>query len=130
MNFSFFQIYMKSMNNKEMGIAGEKMALQYLLNKGYILLYQNYRAGRAEIDLVMKRENIIVFVEVKTRNTHFFGNPEASVNFKKMNHLQAVAAYYLASNPAFSRMDIQFDIVSIVLNKLQTEIVHLEDAFW
>ena len=70
-------------NNKKLGTEGERMAEQYLVGKGYKILERNYRAGRSEIDLIATKEDVLVFVEVKTRSRLDFGMPEDWVDEKK-----------------------------------------------
>lgn len=65
------------------GQEAESKALNFLTNKGYKLLEKNYRFGKAEIDLLMKDDNILVCVEVKARTSHFFGSPESFYHQKK-----------------------------------------------
>ena len=114
------------MKNKEKGILGEQIATNFLIKKGFQILEKNYRVGRHEIDIIAKKENLVVFVEVKLRKNENFGFPEAQVNHKKEEHIRNVADYFLEQNPQF--FEIRFDIISIILEP-KTEIVHLEDVF-
>lgn len=109
------------------GQNGELIARQHLLQQGYSLLATNYRYKRAEIDIIAKKDNVLVFVEVKTRTTDNFGYPEEAVNAKKEKMLlDAAEAYIVATG---WEQDIRFDIISVTLTTPPT-IVHFEDAFY
>lgn len=71
------------MNKREQGAVFENYAAEFLKSKGYILLAQNYFSKYGEIDLIMKKENRIIFVEVKQRTTDIFGSGEYAIDFKK-----------------------------------------------
>lgn len=99
-----------------------------MINKGYVILKRNYRNGLAEIDIIAQIEKQLVIVEVKTRNTSKYGNPEQSVSIKKQQLLaQATEAYLLKYN---LDLTVRYDIISIIKNQYKTEVTHLEDAFW
>jgi putative endonuclease len=113
---------------QEKGKAGEQLAVVYLKDKGFQIVGENLRQGRAEFDVVAYDKDVLVFVEVKTRNTNFFGNPEEFVTDKKQQTLSLGAAKYIEKNDFHG--EIRFDIVAVVLDKTHPEIVHFEDAFW
>jgi putative endonuclease len=110
------------------GAIGEVMALNYLSAKGYLLRHQNWRIGKKEIDLVMEWQDVVVFVEVKTRKSAAFGNPEESVGYKKKKALISAANAYLTIFNLDKK--VRFDIVSIVLTPKDKEVFHIEDAFY
>jgi putative endonuclease len=106
------------------GLNGESLAAEYLINKGYEIVARNYRYGRAEIDLIVRKGNWLVFVEVKTRANDKFGFPEEFVDRKKEENILYAAENYIYAND--SQELIRYDVVSI----LGKDIVHLEDAFY
>ena len=111
-----------------LGQEGEDISVKYLINKGYVILKRNYRNGHAEIDIIAQIEKQLVIVEVKTRNTSKYGNPEQSVSLKKQQLLaQATEAYLLKYN---LDLTVRYDIISIIKNQYKTEVTNLEDAFW
>ena len=111
-----------------LGQEGENIATKYLIDKGYIILKRNFRWGHAEVDIIAQFNSQLVVVEVKTRNTSKYGDPEQSVAFKKQQLLaQATEAYLIVNN---LDLTIRYDIISIIKNQYKTEITHLEDAFW
>jgi putative endonuclease len=111
-----------------LGQEGENIATKYLIDKGYIILKRNFRWGHAEVDIIAQFNSQLVVVEVKTRNTSKYGDPEQSVSLKKQQLLaQATEAYLIVNN---LDLTIRYDIISIIKNQYKTEITHLEDAFW
>ena len=68
----------------DLGKSGEEIAANYLEKRGYVVLAKNYRYLKAEVDLIVQRENTIIGVEVKTRSTRDFGNPQDFIK-KKAN---------------------------------------------
>ncbi len=114
--------------NKDIGEKGEALAAEFLLRKGYVELLRNYRHRRNEIDLIVEKEGILVFVEVKLRRNNSFGFPETFVDKAKISRLKNCAEQYLVeidwNGP------IRFDILSITgeIDKHLT-INHFEDAF-
>lgn len=108
----------------EKGKEGEARAEKFLTDKGYSVIARNYRYKRAEIDLIVQKENWLVFVEVKLRSSKAFGFPEESVNVAKRKKILEGAAQYLHEKNWTS--NVRYDIVAIHKN----EIEHFEDAFY
>lgn len=104
------------------------MAASFLLNKQYELLHTNWRYGKKEIDIIARQGATIVFIEVKTRSTQFFGMPEEAVHARKEELLLRAADSYLHQY-ALRPDNIRFDIISITISPDKEEIMHLEDAF-
>ena len=82
------------MKRKDLGNLGEKIARDFLQNNGYIIIETNYRCREGEIDVIARREETLVFVEVRTKQSRRFGTPEESITSTKMQRLRAVAAHY------------------------------------
>jgi putative endonuclease len=100
------------------GRMGEDLAHRYLRRHGCTVVARNYRtrSGSGEIDLVAWHGDTLVFVEVKTRATSEFGEPERAVDAEKRLHLHHAALDYARrANVEWTRT--RFDIVSIVLGK-------------
>ncbi len=81
-------------NNLPIGKLGEEIAKNFLEDKGYSFIEQNYRNKYAEIDLIMKYEDALIFIEVKTRIGEQFGAPEDALNRNKINRLVRNANMY------------------------------------
>lgn len=108
------------------GQAGENRAAAYLQQNGYIIVRQNYRHRRAEVDIIAQKENLLIFVEVKTRGTDRYGYPEEAVDFRKEALLLNAAGAYIEETGW--QHDVRFDIISITLTSPPT-VHHIEDAF-
>ena len=113
----------------QLGHDGEEAALQYLLARGYELLYRNFRHRRAEVDLIMHRgRELLVFVEVKARSSAQYGHPEEFVTERKRQLLR-LAAEHLQEELNWTG-DIRFDILALSPTAQGLRIEHFEDAFW
>src|SRR5579872_6454801 len=110
--------------HNETGIKGEQIAINFLLKKGYKILFTNWRHSRKEVDVIAEKDDFLVFVEVKTRTNFDFGFPEEAVNTQKKDFLRIAAGAFIEANPHFS--NIRFDVISILLHK-NIEIIHYED---
>jgi len=114
--------------HNELGELGEEMAVTYLSDKGYVILERNYRFDRAEVDIIAQDNEQIVIVEVKTRTSDFFGDPQQFVTPGKIKQLVKVADHYLTSKEV--DIETRFDIVAILVNKKEQRIEHFVDAFY
>ena len=114
-------------HNREIGMAGENAAAEFLKAKGYIILETNWRYGQNEVDIIAKDKTDLVFVEVKTRSSSKFGEPEMAVNKTKQKMYQRLATGYIEKNHI--NMDVRFDIIAIVNKVPEPEIFHIKDAF-
>lgn len=115
--------------HNELGKIGEKLAAEYLKKKGYEVLAQNFYYDKAEIDIIAKKDSkTIVVVEVKTRNSDFFGDPQEFVTPSKIKLLVKAANEYIISNDL--NMEVRFDIIAVIKNKSIEKIEHFEDAFY
>lgn len=114
--------------HNELGELGEEMAVDYLSKKGYTILERNYRYDRAEVDIIAQDKEQIVIVEVKTRTSSFFGDPQDFVSRRKIKQLVKVADYYMQHKEIDK--EVRFDIVAVLVNKKQESIEHFIDAFY
>ena len=104
--------------NLEKGNLGEDIAKEHLEDRGYKILEQNYRNKYGEIDLVVRDNDSLVFVEVKTRIGEQFGIPEDAINFKKKAKLIRSAQAYMSWNKkARNYKSYRIDAICIVLNE-------------
>jgi len=112
-----------------LGRAGEKIAEEYLSQKGYDILHRRYRGGRKEIDLIVRQGRTIVFVEVKTDTSGTFGPPESWVTLRKQQAVIQAVRYYIAAHP-LPDVDYRFDVVGVSLGRGKPpEVRHLPGAF-
>ncbi len=110
----------------EAGSLGETLAAQYLKEKGYEILFQNWRYKHLEVDIIAKERGILVFVEVKSRRNERYGTPDEFVDQHKQTCLIRAADVFLAGSSYAG--DIRFDIVSVYLSSGKIELIR--DAFW
>lgn len=112
------------MGRISLGKEGEKLAIDFLLEKGYKILEQNFRSPIGEIDIIARDRDYIVIIEVKRRISSVFGDPVFAVNQKKQKRLKKLALYYLSR--LGKEYPIRFDIIAIK----GKEIEHIENAFY
>lgn len=111
------------------GKEGEDVAANYLIQKGYEIIERNYRHQRSEIDLIVRHQSFLVFVEVKTRSTHAFGHPEEAVDYRKVAKILEGAEHYIFDRDW--RGPVRYDIVAITWKDGdEPEVMHIEDAFY
>lgn len=116
---------MSPIDRKDIGNSGEQQAAEFLTSKGYAIVAMNYRHKRGEIDLIIKKNELLVFVEVKTRNNTQYGTPEQFVSKGQQDLIVETANAYISEFNWHG--PIRFDIVAIIPGK---EIRHFEDAFY
>ncbi len=110
-----------------LGELGEEMALAHLEKTGYTIVQKNYYFQKAEIDLIAQKGDVMVCVEVKTRSTSEFGDPQDFVDAKKIKLLVKAMNHYVESNDL--DVEVRFDVIAIIHNQYQTKLEHFEDAF-
>ncbi len=116
------------MNTAELGRYGETLAEAHLLEKGFKIVEKNLRFKKLEVDLVAMKNDLYIFVEVKTRQTAEIGEPWMAVTKHKQRQIIQVADHYLKVNDIEN--EARFDVISIVHNQFRTNIEHIENAFY
>ncbi len=116
------------MNIHELGLLGESYARGFLQKNGYQILASNVRFKKGEVDIIARLKDLLVVVEVKTRNTAEIGEPWRAVTKKKQRQITQVANHYITEKQL--DLDVRFDILSIVHNSYRTDIEHIVDAFY
>ena len=114
------------MNNIEKGKLGEEIASKYIISKGGKVIEQNYRTKIGEVDLIVKLNDELVFIEVKSRSNINYGYPSEAVNYKKKRKIINVAKYYILEN-SLENLAIRFDVIEIYLK--ENKINHIVNAF-
>jgi putative endonuclease len=117
----------KNLHNRRVGAWGENLATNYLIDKGYEILARNVRTEAGEIDLIARKDGLLVFVEVKTRQGKQFGPPEEAITPVKQQRMADSAELWLAAHPEETG-DWQLDVIAIYQppGNAQPEILHLE----
>lgn len=113
--------------HNDIGKKGEQLAQEYLLQNNYTLLETNYHYRKAEIDIIAQKNNVLAIVEVKTRSSLAYGNPESFVNKKKISLLIEAANAYIDKNNL--NLEVSLDIITVVLDGKE-KIDHLENAYY
>jgi putative endonuclease len=116
-----------NMHNKQTGKMGEELAAKFLANKGFQIVCQNYVSSKVEIDIIARKDKLLVFVEVKTRFNALV-QPEMAVDYTKQKHIARAASSYLSKHQIVD--PIRFDIIAINFFNGKVDIAHFEDAFY
>ena len=113
---------------KSLGIIAERKAANYLRKKKYEILDFNYRCKFGEIDVIAKKDNFIVFIEVKARGENSIASPADFVDYTKQKKIISTAQLYIASNNI--ELQPRFDVIEVYIKKDRIKsIKHLENAF-
>ena len=110
------------------GELGEKLAVEFLLKKGYVIQRRNYRYVKAEIDIIAQKGNTLAIIEVKSRSSELWGDVAETVSKKKITLLVTAADHYVTTNDL--DVEVRFDIITILKKGKDFHITHLEDAFY
>lgn len=112
-----------NINKRKLGAEYEELAVNYLLNRGYVILERNYRCKFGEIDIIARQKTgndiFLIFIEVKYRKNLRKGNPFEAVNIQKQRIIKKVAEYYLLTKGYSFSENIRFDVVGITGNKIE-----------
>jgi putative endonuclease len=114
--------------HNELGKIGEQIAVDFLIEKGYKIKDRNWRFKKAEVDIIAQMGDNLVVVEVKTRATDDFGDPQDFIKEKQKKMLVNAMDEYVISKDL--DVEVRFDVIGIIKNNEQTTIEHLEDAFF
>ena len=122
-----FSVRLAMAQHNELGLKGEATAVTYLESKGHRILENNWRLHGYEIDIITTCGGYIVFVEVKTRTSDQWGDPESFVGRQRMRRMIQGAHQYLLRE----RIDLpaRFDIIAILWKGDRCELEHIEEAF-
>lgn len=113
-----------------LGIHGERAAREYLSYHDFRIVERGYRFGRGEIDIIAYEEDVLVFVEVKTRDSSACSSPEESVTPEKQRQIRRIAEAYLFHR-RLEDIKCRFDVLAIRFERGSGEyrIRHYRDAF-
>jgi len=101
------------LTNNELGKIGEDIATVYLQDMGYEILVRNWRFERVELDIVARKDSILVFCEVKTRRSVSHGIPSDAITPLKLQHIRTAALHWLTNNQSRHK-GIRFDAISVI----------------
>jgi putative endonuclease len=113
-----------------LGDAGEDAVARWYVAAGYDLVDRNWRCREGELDLVLRRDRLLVFCEVKTRRTTAFGIPAEAVTVTKQRRLRALAMRWLDAHPAARGRTLRFDVASVLAARGAEPLIEvIEGAF-
>ena len=115
-------------NNKKTGKIGEDIAIDFLKKKGYKIIERNYKCVFGEVDIVALDSGNIVFVEVKSRRSEYFGDPTDAVDLNKQKKISKIALNYLKEK-RLDNHDARFDVIAIKLSPNGNTVELIENAF-
>ncbi len=113
--------------HNDLGKLGEEAASLFLKKKGYLILHQNWRFEKYEIDIIAEDGEEIVFVEVKTRTSDQWGNPHDAIGKSRIKRMVEAADFYIKEFDV--EKSIRFDIIGAIWNGKNFDIDHIDDAF-
>ena len=117
-------------NTTDKGHRGEALAAKQMEKMGYEILERNFYALKAEIDIIAKKDNTIVFTEVKYRNSEEMGTPAEAVGYQKQQNIIRAAKIYMAQNCLMEEgYDFRFDVAEVLTQVGQTYFRYTENAF-
>jgi len=117
------------LDSKELGKRGEQLAAKYLAKSGFKIIERNYRCRLGEVDLILSKNDQLIFVEVKTRSSIKYGQPAEAVNSKKKANYFRLATHYV-SFKRLNDINLRFDVIEIMYDADGTyKINHIPDAF-
>ncbi|MBU2081199.1 YraN family protein, partial [Patescibacteria group bacterium] len=117
-------------HNQAVGRFGETLAKKYLIKHGYSLVEANLKISFQEIDIIAKYQDLLVFVEVKTRTSLVFGEADEAMTYKKTSNFKKAITLY-ASSQKIDANNIRADLISVDINrdKKTAKIKHYQDIF-
>lgn len=115
------------MNNHELGKLGEDLAVDLLIEKGYEILERNWRFHHNEVDIIARKDGLLIIAEVKTRSGDTYGEPYTAVDYRKQRYLIFAAERYLYSHKL--DLEVRFDIISITRDQHRSVVEHIPEAF-
>jgi putative endonuclease len=118
-----------AMDHIRIGEVGENLAAAYLLQHGYSILARRYRTKTGEIDIVAGKDACLVFVEVKTRRSVYWGRPAEAVTWHKQQKIMRTAQWYLQETGTIER-ECRFDVIEIlIVPPAAVQYNHIMNAF-
>ena|SRR5665647_249625 len=115
-------------SRQDFGLLGERIAARWLVRQGWSVLDHRFRAGRRDIDLVMRKDHEVAFVEVKARRGEAFGSPVDAVHYRKQRELGRAARVWV---DRFGTVEFayRFDVVGILVDGDRVRLRYVPDAF-
>jgi len=119
---------MDYVNTVKMGKSGEDLAAEYLKSLGYKIIHRNYYSQYGEIDIIALDDDLLVFLEVKTRTSNL-SSALSSVSYAKQLKLSKTASFFLSQKHQYEDNFTRFDLIVVLKKPDSTKIQHFKDAF-
>lgn len=117
---------------QELGRRGERIAEEWLVNRGWRVVERRFRSGHRDIDLVVEQRGaegrLVAFVEVKTRLSAGYGGPLGAVHWRKQREMARAARDWMSRERAAGD-NFRFDVVGVLFGAGSPEVIHIENAF-
>ncbi len=107
---------------------GERVAERWVRARGWTVVARRFRVGHRDIDLVIRRERTIAFVEVKTRRRDEYGDPTSAVGYRKQRELTRSAQIWVARHARLG-VEYRFDVIGVLIEGRTARVRHIENAF-
>ena len=114
--------------HNDLGNRGEEAAIVFLKQKNYKIIKTNYRYLRHEVDIIAQHQNQLIAVEVKTRSSIDFGNPQDFVKPVQIKSIVTAVDAFMQQNDI--DLEVRFDVIAVVYTNKEFKIEHIEDAFY
>lgn len=114
---------------KVLGNHSEQLARKFLVQQGFTVVQTNFFCKQGEIDLIVKKNQTLVFVEVRSKSNQLYGQPFETINQAKQIKIRRTAQYYLYQNPAMEQYYCRFDVISIIWQAGSAQLDWICDAF-
>lgn len=111
-----------------LGIRGERIAARWLRRAGWEVRAWRFRSGHRDLDLIVARENLVAFVEVKARRSNAFGGPVGAVGWRKQRELARSARVWIDRHGAADSA-YRFDVIGVIIDGSRARVCHVPDAF-
>ncbi len=115
-------------HTQELGKWGEELAVAHLQKNGYKIVARNWRYGKEEIDIIARTQDTLVIVEVKTRHSSQFGEPQDFVSKTQQKHLINAADAFVIEQDL--DVEVRFDIIAITTDDNPPKLMHIDEAFY
>jgi len=116
-------------HNQKIGFFGETLAKNYLIRHGYKIIDVNVKLSYQELDIVAQKDGQIIFVEVKTRISQFYGPAENAFQFTKLERFRRGVEMYLGYRKIYSE-EIRADLITVDIDQIKktAKIKHYKDV--
>lgn len=107
------------------GLQGEEAAARYLSSRGYEVLARNFRSRRGEVDLIIRRDDTLAFVEVKSWDAYGADSLEYAIDARKQRRIREAGSFFVFRHPHLAALSMRFDVLLVRPDGID----HLENAF-